>query len=101
MSRATPAPIRVLLCATLGMACGNDPKSSGDDPAEPDDTAVECLTAFSWTADPANPPSTVSIVGDFNNWNSSAHPLANTRRGRIAVPPDAVAGAAPSHRRDR
>ena len=48
---------------------------------DPDDTAVECLTGFSWTADPANPPSTVSIVGDFNNWDASAHPLVEVQPG--------------------
>ena len=77
MSRAA-----LLFLSTFALACGADPDKSTATPDDSEDTAVpECLTQFTWEADPANPPSAVSIVGDFNNWEAGEHPLVEVRPG--------------------
>ncbi len=81
MPRALTASAGPLLLAVLTMGCGSDPKSSDDDQNAPDGAVPECQTSFSWTADPSNPPSSVSIVGDFNDWESGAHPLVEVQPG--------------------
>ncbi len=76
------SPIVLLLLPVLALACGSDPtKSDGDSPGDSDSDVAECLTHFSWTADAASPPTSVSIVGDFNNWESGLHPLVEVSPG--------------------
>ena len=81
MSHSMPVSMRALLCATLGLGCGSDPKGADNEPEDPQAAVPECLTSFSWTADATNPPSSVSIVGDFNDWEIGVDALVEVQPG--------------------
>jgi len=80
MSRASHLWMSAVLLSLAGCG-GSDDKGTSDTHSHDDDTVPECTTSFSWTADPASPPSAVSIVGDFNNWEAGVHPLTEVRPG--------------------
>ena len=63
------------------VSCGSS-DDKGTDTSPDDDTRVpQCATSFSWTAAADSPPSAVSIVGEFNNWDAGEHPLTEVRPG--------------------
>jgi len=47
-------------------------------------TKPECKVKFALSADVVGDAQKVSVVGDFNNWDASAHPLRKQKSGVFA-----------------
>ena len=88
MSRLSFIPL-----LAFASACGGDPEKSPGDSGPADGSASPaCATTFTWSADPASPPTAVSIVGEFNSWEAGAHPLVEVSPGQWEAAVELPAG---------
>lgn len=54
----------------------------------------ECKVSFKVEKDVANGAKTISLVGDFNGWDKSAHPMKALKDGSFSVTINLAAGNA-------